>query len=192
MSHYDKYIKYKNKYLQLKAKYTQIGGIGKKIELQDFKDMTGIWVIDIILNGELKSASGISQAESDALVKRIPKTGDKSVVIGSGSLKDDNNKVISHYEYVINSDGVTGKRISYRGTENIRFDKTRNTPPSFTPPFTSPPSTPIASNAVPPTTASTGPPYTSHTTAYGIKDDPILPTPAKRPTFTAPPLYTGH
>jgi hypothetical protein len=176
--------------------------------------MTGIWVIDINLNGELKSASGISQEESDALVKRIPKTGDKSVVIERGFLKDDNGNVFSRYKYAINSDGITGTRTSYhkyvinsngitgiyfspRNTENIRFDKTRNTPPIFTPPFTFPPSTPISSSAVPPTTASAVPPTTASavpppTTAYGIKDDHILPTPAKHPTFTAPPLYIGH
>lgn len=103
---YDKYIKYKSKYLQLKAKYTQVGG-------------AGMWTISY--KGGQPKTTPITQEESNALNEVISKNMGKEVIINFGDLKDKyDNKLVNvkgemNYKYVINADGINGKRISYNG-----------------------------------------------------------------------------
>jgi hypothetical protein len=99
---YDKYIKYKTKYLQLKAKHVQQGGARG-------------WVIRDRCKHGMPPTNEITEEESNLLdIKKIKGT---QVIIRSKELLP-----TIFYSYVINADGITGTRISKRGTGFFEYE----------------------------------------------------------------------
>jgi hypothetical protein len=174
---YDKYIKYKNKYLQLKAKYTQVGGNLR-------------WVIDDLEQHGPPATTPITQEESIAINKKIPSSGDRSIEIKAGTLKDTNDNKISVYGYTIYSSGAEGTRNSLRGTYSMKLKDISIVPASITQPprsaYPPPPSsahllsTPPHPSYVPP---STPPPHHPPSTSTSVSGASAfrVPPPSSKP-----------
>ena len=112
---YDKYIKYKNKYLQLKAKYTQVGG-------------AGMWTINNLSQYGHPATTPITQEESNAILKRMSLSKNRSVNIDSGTLLNVSSNKMNDYGYTIYSNGTTGTRNSKRGKYDMTLKE--STPPT--------------------------------------------------------------
>jgi hypothetical protein len=169
---YDKYIKYKNKYLQLKAKYTQVGG-------------AGMWTINNLSQYGHPATTPITQEESNAILKRMSLSKNRSVNIDSGTLLNVSSNKMNDYGYTIYSNGTTGTRNSKRG----KYDMTLK---ESTPPTTSSASyrasTASSASAPPPVSSvSYQPPSTPPTASSASYRAPSTPPPVSSASYRAPP-----
>jgi hypothetical protein len=164
---YDKYIKYKNKYLQLKAKYTQVGG--------------GLmWTINNLSQYGLPVTTPITQEESNAILKRMQLSENRSVNIDSKTLLNVSGNKINDYGYTINSDGITGTRNSKRGKYDMTLKESTPPPaPTASSVFNYHPSTPppSASYRYPLPSSASGASYRSPPASSASYSHPFTPPP---------------